>query len=48
MLRSLHGPSHHVKVTQFSDTFPYKNKHVILSCDTPPSNICLRSTRGVP
>ena len=25
-----------------------KNKHVILSCGTPPSNICLRSTRDVP
>ena len=25
-----------------------KNKHVILSCGTSPSNICLRSTRGVP
>ena len=41
-------PSHRVKVTQFSDTFLYKNKHVILSCDTSPSNICLRSTRSVP
>ena len=41
-------PSHRVKVTQFSDTFLYKNKHVILSCGTSPSNICLRSTRGVP
>ena len=41
-------PSHCVKVTQFSDTFFYKNKHVILSCGTSLSNSCLRSTRGLP
>ena len=41
-------PSHRVKVTQFSDTILCKNKPVILSCGMSPSNICLRSTRGVP
>ena len=41
--RKINKPSHHVKVTQFSDTIPYKNKHVILSCGMPQSNICLRS-----
>ena len=40
-------PSHRVKVAQFSVTFIYKNKYVILSCRTYPSNICLRSTSGV-